>query len=99
MLFFAGTTSTSNVVELSRQFLGCHLRLVANEQVVVHGVRDVVNVELQVRPLRHVDKAHARPGGAAVQRVGPGHQRHPLKERKTSSAQHGADSEVGEKKR
>lgn len=64
-------------------FPQCHLRLVANEQVVVHGVRDIVDVELQVLPLRHVDEAHARPGGAAIQRVGPGHQRHPLQGRKT----------------
>jgi hypothetical protein len=45
------------------------LRLVADEDVVLHGVGDVVNGELQVGPLGNVDKTYPCPGGATVLRA------------------------------
>ena len=62
---------------VSRRVL-THLGLVADEDVVLHGVGDVVDGELQERPLGHVDEPHARPGGAAVLGVWPLDHRHSL---------------------
>jgi len=58
-----------------------YLRLVAYDDVILHGVGDVVHGELQEGSLGNVDQADARPGGAAVLGVGPLHHRHPLEER------------------
>lgn len=38
-----------------------YLWLVADQNIVLHGVGDVVDVELQVRPLRDPYKSYARP--------------------------------------
>lgn len=56
-----------------------YLRFIADEDVVLHGVRDVVYRELQVGPLWDVDQAGTCPGGTAVQRVGPWDYCHSLK--------------------
>lgn len=43
-----------------------HLGLVADHDVVLHGVGDVVDVEFQVRPLRDPHKSYACPRRCAV---------------------------------
>ena len=55
-----------------------YLRFVADEDVVLHRVGDVVHGELQVTLLRDINQTHTCPGGAAVQRVGPRDHRHLL---------------------
>ena len=50
-----------------------YLRLIADDDVILHGVRDVVHGELQEGPLGNVDQADARPGGTAVLGVGSLH--------------------------
>lgn len=55
-----------NLLPLVRQ-----LRLIADEDVVLHRVRDVVDRELQEGPLWDVDQADTGPGGTAVLRDGP----------------------------
>lgn len=56
-----------------------YLRLVADEDVVLHWMRDVVDRELQEGPFWDVDQANTCPGGTAVQRVRPGDHSHSLK--------------------
>lgn len=46
-----------------------YLWLVADHDVVLHGVGDIVDVELQVRPLRDPHKSYACPRWCAVLRV------------------------------
>lgn len=52
---------------------GCtHLRLVADEQVVLHGVGNVTDEELQGAALGDPGEPHARPCGGATRLVLPG---------------------------
>lgn len=46
-----------------------HLRLIADQHIILHGVGDVVNVEFQVGPLRDSHKSYACPWRCAVWRV------------------------------
>lgn len=57
-----------------------YLRFVADEDVVLHGVGDVVHSELQEGPLWDIDQTNTSPGRTAVQRVGPWDHCHSLKE-------------------
>lgn len=59
-----------------------YLRFVANEDVIVHRLWDVVDGELQVSSLRHVNEAHTSPGRPAIHRMGPGYQFDSLREGK-----------------
>lgn len=59
-----------------------YLRFVANEDVVVHRLWDVVDGELHVSSLRHVNEAHTSPGRPAIQRIRPGYQFDSLREEK-----------------
>lgn len=59
--------------------IASYLRLVADEDVILHRVGDVVHSELEKRPLWDVDQTDTCPGGAAVQRVGPRDYGHSLK--------------------
>lgn len=56
-----------------------YLRFVADEDVVLHGVGDVVHRELQEGPLWDINQANTCPGGTAVQGVWPWNDCHPLK--------------------
>lgn len=47
-----------------------YLGLVADEDVVLHGVGDVVHRELQEGPFWNINQADTCPGGIAIQRVG-----------------------------
>lgn len=55
------------------------LRFITDEDVILHGVGDVVHGELQEGPLWDVDQTDACPGGTTVQRMGPRDHRHSLK--------------------
>lgn len=46
-----------------------HLWLIADQNIILHGVGDVVNVEFQVCPLRDSHKSYACPRRCAVWRV------------------------------
>lgn len=45
------------------------LRLIANKDVIIHGLRDVVYVELKVSTFWNIYKAHTSPCRAAIQRI------------------------------
>lgn len=56
-----------------------YLRLIADEDVILHGVRNVVHRELQEGPLWHTNQANTSPGGSTVLRVGTWNNCHSLK--------------------
>lgn len=49
-----------------------HLRLVADQQIILHGVRNVAEGELQGAALGDSGKAHICPRGMAARLVLPG---------------------------
>lgn len=65
----------------SPDFSPTHLRLISDEDVILHGVRDVVHGELEEGSFRDIDQANTSPGGAAVKWVWPGNYCHSLKGR------------------
>lgn len=58
-----------------------YLGLIANYDVILHGVRNVVNTEDQEGAFWNVDQTQTGPRGTAVQGVWPGHNCHALKRR------------------
>lgn len=48
-----------------------HLGLVADEQVVLHGIGDIVDVELQGPTFRYPSEPESGPGGGATRLVLP----------------------------
>lgn len=48
-----------------------YLRLIADDNVILHGMRNVVYRELQEGPLWNIDQTPAGPGGTVIIRVGP----------------------------
>lgn len=68
-------------------FRRAYLRLVADQDVVLHGEGDVVHEELQKGALWDVDQTNTCPGGRAVMRVGPWNHSHSLHERNENSHQ------------
>ena len=55
-----------------------YLWFIANKDVVVHGLWDVVDDELQVGSFWYVDETHAGPRRTAIQGIRPLHHRHTL---------------------
>lgn len=56
-----------------------YLRLIADDNVVLHGMRNVIYRKLQEGPLWNIDQTLACPGGSMIKRVGPRDQCHTLK--------------------
>lgn len=55
-----------------------YLWFITNKNIIVHGLWDVVDVELQVGSFRHVNEAHTSPRWTAIQWERPRYHRHAL---------------------